>query len=153
MAERIKRVAGTEVDLETSGALLADGALLELTDDDLQAADVAGLYTATFEFDAVGTFTGVPTTGNALHFYEQKINSDGTDSPNVEADYQFDWLFSFEFNDADEAQYLRREKVPVNLTGGKYWVEWEDGGAGTEDISATWAARVIMEDNQSETVV
>lgn len=152
MAERPKRVAGTEVVLESSGALLTDGSILELTDDDLQAADVAGLFTATFEFDVVDGFSEAPTTGNSLHVYEQKINSDGTDAPDVEADFKKDYLCSFEFNDSDVAQYLRKEGVPVNLTGGKYWVEWEDGGAGTASISATWAMRVIMEDIQSETV-
>lgn len=152
MAERIERVPGTEVVLESSGALLADNTLLELTDDDLQLADVGGNFTATFEFDALGTFSGAPTAGNQLVVYEQKINSDGTDGPDVTTSYLKDRLFAWEFPATDAAHYLRKERVPINRSGAKYWIKWNDGGSGTVSISATWAMRVIVEKIQTETV-
>ena len=157
MADRIVRVAGTEIVLETSGGALSDGTITEMTDATITAANVTqgttgGAYTATFEVD-IPTWTGTPTAGNVLSIVEQKINSDVADGFDPSTTYLRDTLVSWSLPLVSAGSgKLRTEGVPINLMGGKYWIYWADGGAGTVAIPATWACRAIIEDTQSETV-
>ena len=153
MATRPKRVAGTEIVLESNGGAITDGAApTEMIDDDLQALDIGGLFTATLEID-VAAFTVAPTAGNELTVIQQAINSDGNDAPDIDADYQEKHFWTFELDANTSAQYMRKEGLPVNLTGAKFWIYWADGGSGTQNLPSGWAARIIMEDVQSEDVV
>ena len=66
-----------------SSSAISDGAFAECTSDDLQPADIDGAEFALFEFDAGGTFSAAPTTSGTVNIYEQTINSDGNDAPDV----------------------------------------------------------------------
>jgi len=155
MAERVVAELGTELVLETaaSSASISDGSIVECDSDDRQSTDNAGWEYGCFEFStAAGGFSAAPTAGAALHVYEQKINSDSNDAPDVDSSYQQDYLFSFTIDPADAQQHLRKEWVPIAVGGAKYWVEWEDGGAGTASIDAGWELRLIPMARKSETV-
>lgn len=135
---------GSEIILETaaSSAAITNGAYYECDSDNLQPADVGGRPLGIFEFDAAGTFSAAPTAGAMIYIYEQTINSDGNDSPDVDASYPYNLIGSMPVDVADAAQYLRCV-CPINESGGKYWLKWVDGGAGTAQISAGWELRVI----------
>ena len=138
-----KLVKGTELVLEASGASISDGAWIEANDDDRQPADDAGFPLGIFEFDATGTFSVAPTAGAILELYEQKINSNSQDTPNpVDTNYPGDLLYTFRIDDSDVAQYHVSDPVPIAIDGGKYWLRWVDGGAGTASISSTWDLRM-----------
>jgi len=136
---------GTELILETAAASaqLDDETYRECDSDDRQPGDNTGYPLGLFEFSlAAGGFSGAPTAGNKLVLYEQKINSDGNDAPDVDAAYEHDFLHSWEFDAADAQQHLSA-LCPIHRYGGKYWLYWEDGGAGTVDIVLGWELRLI----------
>lgn len=135
---------GTEIILETaaSSGAITNGSYYECDSDDLQSADVGGMPLAFFELDAAGTFSAAPTSGAVVELYEQKINSDSNDAPDVDANYPHDKIGAFAIDAADVAQYVRIGPLAINESGGKYWLKWVDGGAGTASISAGWELRV-----------
>lgn len=136
---------GTELILETaaSSTSLSDGDIRECDSDDRQSTDNAGYPLGIFEFStAAGGFSAAPTAGAAIHLYEQKINSDGSDAPDVDANYKNDYLYTFNVDPADAQQHFTSPPLPINRTGGKYWVEWVDGGAGTASVDAGWELRL-----------
>lgn len=132
---------GTEIVLMAAGSssAVSDGAFAECTSDDLQQSDVDGAEFALFEFDAGGTFSAAPTTSGTINVYEQTINSDGTDAPDVDANYKHDFIGSLAIYPADVAQY-KAGVFPINYWGGKYWIEWLDNG-GSAGLSAGWELR------------
>ena len=135
---------GTELILEATGASasISDAAFRECDSDDRQPGDDAGYPLGLFEFSTdAGGFSAAPTAGAIINLYEQKINSDGNDAPDVDADYPQDYLGSFIINIADEAQHLSI-LAPIHRFGGKYWVQWVDGGAGTASVDAGWELRL-----------
>lgn len=135
---------GSEVVLEAAGASTAvsDDAYYECDSDDLQPADVDGKPFGRFEFStAAGGFSAAPTAGAVIEVYEQRINSDGNDSPDVDANFQEYFIGSFIVDPTDTEQHFV-DVFPINKTGGKYWIHWVDGGAGTASISAGWELRV-----------
>jgi len=146
MANEATVIFGTEIVLEATGTStsIGDGSYYECNDDDLQTADVAAYPLGRFEFDTETTgFSAAPTAGYTLALYEQRINSDGSDSPDVDANNQHTYLGSFQVDTAETGQqFLVLNGVPLNQTGGKYWLYWEDGGAGTATIDAGWEFRV-----------
>lgn len=142
----MSRVLGTEKVLAATGttAAMDDGDVVECTDDDLQVADVAGYEMGIFELDtAAGGWSAAPTEFAVFNLYEQKINSDGNDAPDVHAsNHPFDLIGQFVPKIVDEQQYLSIE-APIHHYGAKYWLEWLDGGSGTAQLAAGWALRVI----------
>ena len=135
---------GTELILETAGtsASISDAGFRECDSDDRQPGDDTGYPLGLFEFStAAGGFSAAPTAGAIINLYEQKINSDSNDAPDVDADYKNDYIGTFIVNIADEAQHLSFIS-PIHRFGGKYWVEWIDGGAGTASIDAGWELRL-----------
>ena len=136
---------GTELILETSASSgsIADAAFSECDSDDRQPTDDAGYPLGIFEFSTETTgFSAAPTAGAAIHLYEQKINSDGNDAPDVDANYEHDYLWTFNVDPADAQQHFSSPPLPINKTGGKYWVKWVDGGAGTASVDAGWELRL-----------
>lgn len=143
MANEVLKNLGDEIVLETSGAAVTDGSFVELTDDDRQPGDNTGYVNAIFEFStAAGGFSAAPTAGARINLYEQKINSDSNDAPDVDGNYEYDLIGWWEVNPTDEQQHLSIE-APIHRYGGKYWIEWLDGGSGTAQISAGWVVRLI----------
>ncbi len=137
---------GTELILETAGSStsMSDGDFRECDSDDRQAADDTGYMLGIFEFDtAAGAFTTAPTAGAALHIFEQKINSDGSDAPDVASTYENDYIGSFKVAPSNTVQKLRTVPLLINISGGKYWLQWVDGGAGTAGVDAGWEVRMI----------
>lgn len=136
-------VKGTELVLEASGASISDGGFAEANDDDRQSTDNAGYPFGIFEFDtAAGGFSAAPTEGAIINLYEQTINSDSNDAPDVDANNRNKYIGSFVPDLADAQQYLVLGPVPINLDGGKYWLEWIDGGSGTASIDSGWDLRL-----------
>ena len=135
---------GTELILEASGAStsLSDGDIRECDSDDRQPTDNAGYPFGKFEFStAAGGFSAAPTAGAVINIYEQKINSDGNDAPDVDANYKHDYIGQWVVDPADAQQHLSTI-CEIHLDGGKYWVEWLDGGAGTASVDAGWEVRM-----------
>ena len=135
---------GTELILETaaSSASVSDGAIRECDSDNRQSADNTGYDWGLFEFDtAAGGFSATPTAGAVINIYEQKINSDGNDAPDVASTYLYDYIGSMPVAPSDTQQFLSKG-MPININGGKYWIEWLDGGAGTASIDAGWELRM-----------
>jgi len=135
---------GTELILEVaaSSASISDGSIRECDSDDRQSTDNAGYSLGLFEFStAAGGFSAAPTAGAIINLYEQKINSDSSDAPDVDANYKYDYIGSFVVDPADAQQHLSL-LAPIHINGGKYWVEWLDGGAGTASIDAGWELRL-----------
>lgn len=146
MADEAIWIDGTELVLETtaSSASISDGSFRECDSDDRQPADDAGFPTGRFEFDtAAGGFSTAPTTGAVLNIYEQTINSDSTDSPDPDANNMAGYIGTITIDPADTQQNWVTRPFSLNKTGGKYWVEWVDGGAGTASIDAGWELRLI----------
>ena len=136
MANEAIWIAGTTLNLETSGGSISDASFAEANNDTRATADNPGYPMGEFVFTAVGTFSAAPTAGAVINLYEQK--TDGTtDSPDVDASNRNDYIGSFTPDLADVAQTLRLV-APISREGGKYWIEWVDGGAGTASISSTW---------------
>ena len=137
---------GTELILETSGTSgsISDGSYVECDSDTRTSTDDAGYPLGIFEFSTETTgFSVAPTAGAAIHLYEQKINSNGNDAPDVVAtDYEHDYLYTFNVDDADVQQHLTSPPLPINRSGGKYWLKWVDGGAGSAQLSAGWELRL-----------
>ena len=136
---------GTELILETSASSssIADAAFSECDSDNRQSTDDAGYPLGIFEFSTETTgFSAAPTAGAAIHIYEQKINSDSNDAPDVDANFEHDYLWTFNVDPADAAQHFPSPPVPINRSGGKYWVKWVDGGAGTASVDAGWELRL-----------
>lgn len=133
---------GPEIVLGAAGSTSAvsDGSFAECTNDNLQQTDVDGAEFGLFEFDAGGTFSAAPTTSGTINIYEQTINSDGTDAPDVASTYKHDLIGSLHISPADVAQY-KAGVFPINYWGGKYWIEWLDNG-GSASLSAGWELRV-----------
>jgi len=136
---------GTELILETSGSSgsISDAAFSECDSDDRQPTDDTGYPLGVFEFSTETTgFSVAPTAGAAIHLYEQKINSDGNDAPDVDANHEHDYLWTFNVDPADAQQHFTTPPLPINLSGGKYWLKWVDGGAGTASVDAGWELRL-----------
>jgi hypothetical protein len=137
---------GTELILETSASSgsISDGSVVECDSDDRQSTDDAGYPLGVFEFSTETTgFSAAPTAGAAIHLYEQKINSDGNDAPDVVAtNYEHDYLWTFNVDVNDAAQNFTSPPLPISRSGGKYWVKWVDGGAGTASVDAGWELRL-----------
>ena len=130
---------GTKLNLETSGASLSDGSFHECNEDDRQPGDNTGYPLGIFEFvTAAGGFSAAPTAGAVINIYEQKINSGANDAPDVDSNYKNDFLCSLPVDPADAQQYLTSTPVPIARLGGKYWVEWVDGGSGTASVDSGW---------------
>jgi len=138
MANEALLIKGTKLTLMASGALVSNGGFAECTSDDRQPGENAGYPLGIFEFTPVGTFAAAPTAGAVINVYEQKINSDGVDSPDVSSGYKNDFIGSFPVPAVDAATPLNPIVAPIHVDGGKYWIGWVDGGAGVTDISATW---------------
>ena len=130
---------GTKLNLALTGttAAVTDGAVAEATDDTRTSTDNAGYPLGIFEFIAAGTFSAAPTAGAVVNLYEQKINSGSTDAPDVATTYLHDYIGTFVVNAADVSQALSIT-APIHPDGGKYWIQWVDGGAGTASLSAGW---------------
>ena len=142
MAGNAIKIYGTEVTMESNGAQLSDGDMPVCADATFDTAAVAGNPSATFEFDtAAGGFSVAPTAGAAIHIYEQKFNSDGSQSPVPDATYKYDYIGSFSVDVADVQQYLSVD-CPIHFYGGDYVLEWLDGGAGTATVTTAWILRV-----------
>lgn len=131
---------GTQLTLEAAGSSssITNGSLRECTGDDRQPTDSAGYVLGIFEFStAAGGFSAAPTTGAVIELYEQKINSDGNDAPDVSSNYKQDPIGTFVVKPSDEQQLISI-MAPIHVYGGKYWLEWVDGGSGTASIDAGW---------------
>ena len=139
---------GTELVLETAAgsAALANGDYEECTDDTRTSTDNAGYPLGIFEFDTANTaspFTATPTAGAALHLYEQKINSNTADAPDVSATNEHDYMWTFSIEAANSVmQSFVTPPLPINRSGGKYWLRWVDGGAGTAGMDLAWELRL-----------
>ena len=136
---------GTELVLETDGPSdIADDGFAELTDDNRQATDDPGYPIGLFEFDndADDPWSGAPTAGAVINIYEQKINSDGADAPDVASTYRYDWIGNWVVAPTDAVQKLSTV-CPIHTKGGKYWINWVDGGAGTVALKAGYVVRLI----------
>lgn len=139
---------GTELKLElaASSALINDGDFRECDDDDRQPGNDTGYWFGIFEFDTASSspFSVAATAGAAIHLFEQKINSDGSDAPDVSATYEYDrlWSFPVESGDNTNQQHLTSPPLPINRTGGKYWVQWVDGSGGSASLDAGWELRL-----------
>ena len=136
---------GTELVLAATGTTssISDGSYAECTDDTRTSADNPGYILGIFEFDtAAGGFSAAPTAGAVVHLYEQSINSDSNDAPDVDANFQHKYLYSIPIDPADAQQYHVTPPLPINRSGAKYWVQWVDGGAGTASVDSGWALRL-----------
>ena len=146
MANEAVLSLGTPLTLESSGTSGAvnDGSVVECDSAPRASTDDTGYPLGIFEFDAgSGGWSVAPSTGAAIHLYEQKINSNGNDAPDVVAtDYEHDYLYTFNVDDADVQQHLTSPPLPINRSGGKYWLKWVDGGAGSAQLSAGWELRL-----------
>lgn len=133
---------GTELVLMSSGGSLSHGDYAELTSDTRTAADNPGYHLGIFEFDVhADGFSAAPSPHSEIKLFEQKINSDSVDAPDVDASYPYDYLDSFMVDAADATQKLSL-MVPIHILGAKYWVQWVDSG-GTVSMAAGWAVRLI----------
>lgn len=148
MANEVILSLGTELILANGAgspitASISDGGFAECTSDTRTSADDAGYMLGIFEFDtASGGFSSAPTAGAAIHLFEQKINSDSNDAPDVDANYEHDYLWTFNVDTADAQQYFRSPPLPICISGAKYWVKWVDGGSGTASVDAGWTLRL-----------
>jgi len=146
MADEAIWIDGTELVLETaaSSASISNGAFREFDSDDRQPGDDAGYPTGRFEFDTdAGGFSAAPTAGAVINIYEQTINSDSTDSPDPDANNLAGFIGAITIDPADTQQNWVTRPLSLNKTGGKYWGEWVDGGAGTASIDAGWEVRLV----------
>ena len=138
--------AGTELILEAAGASasISDGSFRELDSDDRQPTDNPGYTLGIFEFSTdAGGFSAAPTAGAVINIYEQKINSNGNDAPDVSGTYMHDFIGSIPVEPQDSTPQNPSILLPIHRYGGKYWAEWLDGGAGTASIDAGWETRLI----------
>lgn len=138
---------GTILTLETTGdsGSLSNGAVAECTSDDRQPTDDAGFPLGFFELDTdAGGFSGVPTAGAVINVFEQTINSNSVDSPDVTANFLNHYIGGWEVPATDGVLLAFRSNVPwpINPSGGKYWIQWVDGGAGTVSMDAGWTLRM-----------
>ena len=137
---------GTELGVAATGTTssISSGAVQECTDDNRQPADSTGYPLAIFELDlAAGGFSAAPTAGAYFLILEQPINSDGNDAPDVTTSYLHKALGVMPVPASDAQMYFTLGPVPINRYGGKYWVYWKDGGAGTASVDSGWALRLI----------
>lgn len=144
MANERKWIKGIELILETaaSSALITSGTVRECDSDNRQPTDNAGYPWGLFEFStAAGGFSIAPTAGAVINIYEQKINSDGNDAPNVSLTYKYDYIGRFIVTSVDEQQHLSTI-AEIHPEGGKYWVQWIDGGSGTAQVVLGWELRL-----------
>jgi hypothetical protein len=133
------RTLGTKKTLEANGAAVSNDAIGTADDADMASTDINGFPLAIFELYTGGTFTVAPTAGAAIHLYERKFLTGGTNqAPAVTTTYKNDYIGTFIVDPQDTAQYLRLEGVPINYLGGTYYIEWVDGGAGTAGLAAGW---------------
>lgn len=133
------RTLGTKVVLEANGAQVLNDAVGIADDANMTSTDIGGYPLAIFELYTGGTFSVAPTAGAAIHLYERKFLTGGTNqAPAVTATYKNDYIGTFIVDPLDTAQYLRLEGVPINFLGGTYYIEWVDGGAGTASLTAAW---------------
>jgi hypothetical protein len=135
---------GTPLVLETTAStVLSNDAFYEAADDDRQPGDNTGYPVGIFELNTASTsFSAAPTAGAAVHLYEQKINSDGNDAPDVDASYRYDYIGTFHPDLSTGVQQLSIT-APIHRYGGKYWLEWVDGGAGSANLSSGWELKLI----------
>jgi hypothetical protein len=138
---------GTELILESSGTsgAVADGAAPTECDSATRAStDNTGYPLGIFEFSTDGTdpWNGAPTAGAAIHLYERKVNSDLNEGPVVDANYKHDYLYTFNVDPADAVQHFTSPPLPINRGGGRYYIEWIDGGTGVVQLQAGWELRL-----------
>jgi hypothetical protein len=148
MANEAVWVDGATLDICTAvgsgSTLIANGGFRECSDDDRRLADNPGYGFGRFEIDlAAGGFSAAPTAGARINIHEQKINSNDVDGPDVDANNTAGLIGSISVNPVDDQKFLVSDPLPLNRTGGKYWLEWVDGGAGTASIDAGIAVRLI----------
>ena len=139
MANEATLNKGTTLNLETGVSnSISDGGFHECNDDTRAAADDPGFPLGLFKLKlAAGGFSAAPTAGAVLNIYEQK--TDGTDdADDVSASYKHDPLVSFPVRAADNQYTFYSRPVPICIWGGKYWVEWVDGGSGTASVDSGW---------------
>ena len=138
MANEATLNKGTTLNLETSGASLSDTDFHECNDDTREAADNPGFSLGLFKLKlAAGGFSAAPTAGAVLNIYEQK--TDGTDdAEDVSSTHKHDPLVSFAVAPTDTQKTFYSRPVPICILGGKYWVEWVDGGSGTASVDSGW---------------
>lgn len=138
------RTLGTKVVLEAAGAAIANDGVGVADDANLISSDINGYPLAIFELITAATgFTAAPTAGAAIHLYERKFLTGGTNqAPVVDATYKNDYIGTFIVDVADAQQWLRLEGVPINYLGGTYYLEWVDGGAGVAGLDAGWSLEV-----------
>lgn len=137
---------GTELILETtaSSASISDGVFRECDSDDRQPGDDPGYPFARFEFDTdAGGFSAAPTAGAVINIYEQTINSDSADSPDPASTNIAGYIGTIAIVPSDTQQKWVTKPLSINPTGGKYWIEWLDGGSGTASVDAGWELRMI----------
>lgn len=145
MSDEAIYIDGTELILETAGssASMSNGDFRECDSDDRQPGDNSGYPTGRFEFDtSAGAFSTAPTAGASIKIYEQTINSDSADSPDPDANNTSGFIARIAIDPSDTQQKWVTIPIPINKTGGKYWIEWADGGAGTASLDAGWEVRL-----------
>jgi len=147
MANELNQIKGTQLTLGSSGggntASVSDGGYAECVDDTRTASDSSGYVMGLFEFATNDStaFSAAPTAGAVINVFEQKIVGGSNDAPDVDASYQNDYIGSFPVDLSTGVQYFERE-MPINLNGGKYWINWVDGGAGTASLSSNWSLKL-----------
>jgi len=135
---------GTELTLAATGTTssISNGAVQECTDDNRQPSDNAGYVLGLFEFDTASTgFSAAPTANAVIKIYEQKINSNAADAPDVATTFLYDLIGTLPVQPSDVQQYYSGI-FPIHPNGGKYWVQWVDGGSGTASVDAGWTLRM-----------
>lgn len=144
MANEAILISGSTLTLEASGTAISDGDVFECNDDDRQSTDNAGYPLGVFEFSTAATpFSGTPGASGVLHIFEQKINTAGSDAPDVvtstyEHDYVWTWTVA---NSNTGAQNFTSPPVPLNKTGGKYWVKWVPTTAAVS-VASGWSMKL-----------
>ena len=135
------RTPGTPKTLEANGASISNDGIGVADDANMTSTDINGYPLAIFEFTTQTTgFSVAPTAGAAIHLYERKFMTGGTNqAPVVDSTYKNDYIGTFIVDVADAQQWLRIEGVPINYLGGTYYLEWVDGGAGTASLDAGWS--------------
>lgn len=136
MANEAILSVGTTLTLEASGAVITNGSIVAANDAGRASSDNAGYPLGEFRLAIEVTGTA-PTAGAVINLYERK--TDGTNAAPVPAGtYKHDYIGTFIVDPATGTQYLYLI-APIWRGGGDYYVEWVDGGSGTEQVDAGWS--------------
>lgn len=144
MANEAILVAGTPLTLQTAGGSITDGGVIECVTGTRQSTDNAGYPLGVFEFSTAATpFSGTPGASGVLHIFEQKINTDGNDSPDVvTSTYEHDYVWTWTVQNLNTAtQNFTSPPLPINKTGGKYWVKWVPTTAAVS-VASGWSMKL-----------